>query len=417
MDNYISDETFIEDERIIEKSGVRRVFTPHTPINDISLFKGRTVEVRQILSTLNTPGQHVLLFGERGVGKSSLANVTSKQIVNITNKYLISKKCSKTDNFKTIVEKVLIFVGVNPLESRNSKRTEIGFSGAAFETSRELSGYEDRLNSPSWVAEKIKDANVLFLIDEFDSIKEESDKFKIAELVKLLSDYNSDIKLFIVGIAETSSKLTQGHPSVQRCLKEIKLQKMQNEELFRIIVDGERKLGIEFSRESRRRICVLSSGYAHFTHLIALKASEEAIINNQPYIDLPDVNRAIEKSVDECVDTLSTSYKDAISSFSASTIDKYRKILYAISLCNDEFIRSAEIRKEYSRIFKENITQGTLNNFLSKIVASDTSKLLKRLGKGVYRFNDPRMISYIKLIQSDLFAEYEMQLLREQGGL
>ncbi|WP_044267994.1 nSTAND1 domain-containing NTPase [Bacteroides timonensis] len=417
MDNYISDETFLEDERIIEKSGVRRVFTPHTPINDISLFKGRTVEVRQILSTLNTPGQHVLLFGERGVGKSSLANVTSKQIVNITNKHLISKKCSKTDNFKTIVEKVLIFVGVNPLESRNSKRTEIGFSGAAFETSRELSGYEDRLNSPSWVAEKIKDANVLFLIDEFDSIKEESDKFKIAELVKLLSDYNSDIKLFIVGIAETSSKLTQGHPSVQRCLKEIKLQKMQNEELFRIIVDGEQKLGIEFSRESRRRICVLSSGYAHFTHLIALKASEEAIINNQPYIDLPDVNRAIEKSVDECVDTLSTSYKDAISSFSASTIDKYRKILYAISLCNDEFIRSAEIRKEYSRIFKENITQGTLNNFLSKIVASDTSKLLKRLGKGVYRFNDPRMISYIKLIQSDLFAEYEMQLLSEQGGL
>lgn len=417
MDNYISDETFIEDERIIEKSGVRRVFTPHTPINDISLFKGRTVEVRQILSTLNTPGQHVLLFGERGVGKSSLTNVTSKQIVNITNKYLISKKCSKTDNFKTIVEKVLIHVGVNPLESRNSKRTEIGFSGAAFETSRELSGYEDRLNSPSWVAEKIKDANVLFLIDEFDSIKEESDKFKIAELVKLLSDYNSDIKLFIVGIAETSSKLTQGHPSVQRCLKEIKLQKMQNEELFRIIIDGERKLGIEFSRESRRRICILSSGYAHFTHLIALKASEEAIINNQPYIDLPDVNRAIEKSVDECVDTLSTSYKDAISSFSASTIDKYRKILYAISQCNDEFIRSAEIRKEYSRIFKDNITQGTLNNFLSKIVASDTSKLLKRLGKGVYRFNDPRMISYIKLIQSDLFAEYEMQLLREQGGL
>ena len=151
--------------------------------------------------------------------------------------------------------------------------------------------------------------------------------------------------------------------------------------------------------------------------MIALKASEEAIINNQPYIDLPDVNRAIEKSVDECVDTLSTSYKDAISSFSASTIDKYRKILYAISQCNDEFIRSAEIRKEYSRIFKDNITQGTLNNFLSKIVASDTSKLLKRLGKGVYRFNDPRMISYIKLIQSDLFAEYEMQLLREQGGL
>ena len=37
------------------ESGVRNVFTPHTPINQENLFRGRITEVQQILSTLNTP--------------------------------------------------------------------------------------------------------------------------------------------------------------------------------------------------------------------------------------------------------------------------------------------------------------------------------------------------------------------------
>jgi putative ribosome biogenesis GTPase RsgA len=48
------------------------VFTPHTPVNLVELFLGRTEEVQSIVAQINTPGQHSLLFGDRGVGKSSL---------------------------------------------------------------------------------------------------------------------------------------------------------------------------------------------------------------------------------------------------------------------------------------------------------------------------------------------------------
>ena len=34
------DETYYEDERKIQDSGVRDIFTPHTPIDQESLFKG-----------------------------------------------------------------------------------------------------------------------------------------------------------------------------------------------------------------------------------------------------------------------------------------------------------------------------------------------------------------------------------------
>src|SRR3989442_2618329 len=61
--------------RII-RSGVRDHFTPHKPINSEKLFFGRQAEVQRLLECMTTPGLHALLFGERGVGKSSLANIT-----------------------------------------------------------------------------------------------------------------------------------------------------------------------------------------------------------------------------------------------------------------------------------------------------------------------------------------------------
>lgn len=48
-------------------------FTPSKPIEAYTHLKGRDDEVKHILSTLTTAGQHCMIYGERGIGKSSLA--------------------------------------------------------------------------------------------------------------------------------------------------------------------------------------------------------------------------------------------------------------------------------------------------------------------------------------------------------
>lgn len=399
------DETYYEDEMKIQKSGVRNIFTPHTPIDQESLFKGRRTEVQQILSTLNTPGQHVLLFGDRGVGKSSLANISSKNLVEITGKKLIIKRCSKTDTFPSIFESVFEKIGINPYVSSRNKSYGVDKYGIAYKNEESEKGINAKLISPSWITEQLKDSNLLILIDEFDAIQEKEDKRKIAELIKLLSDYNSVCKLFIVGIAESADELTAGHPSVQRCLKEIKLSKMDMRELHGIILNGSERLKINFTRDAKFRICLLSSGYPHFTHLIALKASEEAIVKELNMIDIEDVNSAIEKSISDCENSLRLSYDETVQS--AKSLAIYRKILYATSFCYEEFIRSSDIRSIFSLLFEEELSQARLNNYLSKIVSSSNDKLLRRLAKGVYRFNDPRMSAYIRLVQSDMYSDKE----------
>lgn len=403
-----SEDVFYEDERRLKESGVRAVFTPHTPISQENLFRGRMAEVQQILSTLNTPGQHVLLFGDRGVGKSSLAYVTSNKLIKITEKELVIKRCSKSDSFCTIFENVLYKCGIDLSIQAKNASGNLSVNGMGYQESTERSGFLDKAQSPSWVCEKVKDSNILLLIDEFDSIQNSEDKHKVAELIKLLSDSNSSFKMFVVGIAESAEELTTGHPSVQRCLKEIKLSKMSQRELIDIINSGSTKLKLNFTRDAKFRIYRLSSGYPHFTHLIALKAAEIAIVKELTTVGIEEVNEAIEKSIIDCENSLRQSYEETVKS--SSTMVVYRKVLYATALCYDEFIRSKDIRFIYKLIFEEEITQQRLNQYLSKLVSNLNDKILRRLAKGVYRFTDPRMSSYIRLVQSDMYSDKEEEI-------
>lgn len=275
----------LESERKIVKSGVRKIFTPHTPIQSIELFFGREAEVSKLIKYLNTPGQHAILYGERGVGKSSLANITCKLLIeNLIDGSIFKKRCDSSDTFLTIVADPLKAVGIDisikEKETASGKAIggSFGISGEITdEQTSKMAGYSTSALSPSWVASKIQDIQGLLMIDEFDVIKNANDKRKIAELIKQLSDVNGSFKILVVGIAESAVELTAGHSSVQRCLKETRIGRMQDSELEKIITGGQHRLGITFSKEAIKRVVSVSSGYPHFTHLLALKAAEDAI--------------------------------------------------------------------------------------------------------------------------------------------
>ena len=52
-----------------------KVFTPAVPVSERELFSGRIDQLRRVFDAINQHGQHAIIFGERGVGKTSLANI------------------------------------------------------------------------------------------------------------------------------------------------------------------------------------------------------------------------------------------------------------------------------------------------------------------------------------------------------
>ena len=79
---------------------VSQVFTPGAPVDSYRLFAGRFDQVLDTVSAINQRGQHVVLYGERGVGKTSLANVMA-EILMEQNVHLavVMVNCAVADDF------------------------------------------------------------------------------------------------------------------------------------------------------------------------------------------------------------------------------------------------------------------------------------------------------------------------------
>src|SRR5579863_8175539 len=72
----------MEDERkYMLMAQVVNSFTPGSPIDHRDLFAGRKRQREKLMSTIFQKGEHAILFGERGVGKTSLANIMFDYLV------------------------------------------------------------------------------------------------------------------------------------------------------------------------------------------------------------------------------------------------------------------------------------------------------------------------------------------------
>ena len=386
----------------IAVSGVREVFTPAKPIDDARLFVGRRQEVQQVVEQLSTPGQHALLCGDRGVGKTSLAKYLVqlfKESMGFQSVFYVA--CATDSTFMNILEEPLRVGGcdIRVTGTTNSVEGKVA-AEANFRVIRgttELSAQQAETRSgaavgmtPTDVCRYLKNLSALLVVDEAERIKDSDTRVRLAELIKQLSDANAHFKVLIVGIGHTGADLVAQHESIGRCLPETHLGVMPQNELKEIVRSGSAKVGLVFDEDVIQAIAEVSGGYAHYTHLLALKCSEEVIASRHNRVDMPVLKLAMGLAMSEAEESLSTAYGDATRS---SANEKSRVILKAAVMLNKiEFTRS-ELNDKVRAISRENIVQ----SYLNRLVSPDGHTILRRMKNGVYRFADPRMPGYVKI--------------------
>ena len=392
-------------ERAIAAKKVRHVFTPHQPISNVELLYGRRHEVRMLIEHMNTPGQHAILYGERGVGKSSLANVVANLFLgSITGGHPYIKRCDSADTFESIVEEPLQDAepkfGLTQVERQRNRGRKAGLKLPIAEAGldsaqqvKETYSYNRPL-SPSAVAKAMKGLQGILLIDEADAISNPHDHAKLAEMIKHLSDSGASFKVLVVGIAETGEALTAGHPSVQRCLKETRLGRMTDDELRQIVDGGAEKLGLRFESDAIDAIVRLSSGYPHFTHLLALKCAEEAVASGRDTISRDDLPAAMSLAVEDAAGTLRRVYDDAVTS---AATEMYRAVVIAAASIGQVEFTAQELRQAVAQRIGRPMSQAALGNYLGRLISWDHGKILRRVATGVYSFDDPRMSSFVRI--------------------
>ena len=377
---------------------LNQVFSPSTPIQEKDFFFGRMSQLEKIIEAINEKGQHAILYGERGVGKTSLANTMNKSFTNV---FPVKVTCDRKDSFKSLWESAFEKIQFSKTNSgigfNAEKMTEIVDMEEHITTIQNLKTNHiiTLLNSFG------EDFKLMFIFDEFDNINNEKTRASFADLIKSLSDNNINTTIILVGIADNIESLIGNHQSLERCLKQVKLPRMGKDECEEIIDNGIKKLGLKIDKSVREKIIEFSSGFPHYVHLLCKYGCRELINNERITFSEAYLTIAINKGIDNTSEQLRISYRKAI--LSSNSSEKWKFLLHACANCNlDEFnsFSISDIVKKYNSLTKSNSKNNNLNYNLNKLATESRGEILAKLGKGMstrYTFKNPMMRAFIKL--------------------
>ncbi|MBU2541337.1 MAG: AAA family ATPase [Candidatus Omnitrophica bacterium] len=376
-----------------------RFFSPSTPIDKRSLFSGRDYQLDRVIDLIFARGQHSVIYGERGVGKTSLANILQEVLEPLAkHKILCSRvNCDISDSFSSLWSKTLNNV------SLIMEEPSIGFSQQSKET---LVSLKDLVVKENGIKiedirklQQIKDISFVFIFDEFDRIKKGKVTALLADTIKMLSDYSIDVTIILIGVADSIEELVKEHASIDRSLVQILMPRMKSDELSGIINSAVQELKMSIDPKVKQEIVRLSQGLPHYTHLVGLAATRKALQSQRLNITDTDLFEGINDAINDAQQIIINAYTKATTSPRKDTL--FKQVLFACALCQvDElgYFAPADVREPLERIVKHKVNIATFNRHLSDFCSEKRGFTLVKTGgkrRYRYRFKNPLLQPYV----------------------
>jgi Cdc6-like AAA superfamily ATPase len=361
---------------------IQETFSPHSPIDQETLFAGRYETIDRIIDTVFQRGRHAILYGERGVGKTSLANIIKDKIFTKTATIkVIKRNCTNAHNFRLIWQHALDdyiidgkgpdkFLGKNPNPYDIYKILEL-----LPKTERQI-----------------------FIFDEFDRIRDQDTFTTMADTIKYLADYHSRATVIIVGVADSVTGLFGGHPSIQRNVQQIRVPRMSASELTGIIDKRMPILGMHMNQKTINLTIELSQGLPAYTHLIGQNSAVAAAKRHSVEITTVDFDDSIGVCISEADETVRETYLKAVRS--TKPTNKYKEALLACALAkgNDKgYFSAAGVRDAYTKIKEMPVDIPYFARHIKAFCHTDRGPALEKVGNPKsyeYRFTDPLIRPY-----------------------
>jgi Cdc6-like AAA superfamily ATPase len=359
------------------RTKIFNIFLPGTPITDFDFFAGRKQQMNAGTSAIMQHGRHAILFGERGVGKTSLAQVLVE--LQRGNGYRTLKEgtidCDESDDFSSLWHKVFCDLSIS---------------------------YEnlDTLISPDDVRVVLSslDSPSLIVLDEVDQLIDESAKSLLAATIKNLSNHRTNATLLLVGVADSVNELIVEQKSAERALVQVRMPRMSPDELFVIINKGLEELEMTIEPLAKSMIVTLSQRFPFYTHSFGLYGGLKAIDAGRRHIRKEDVIGAILDVVLNA-ENIRRAYHTATKSTQSKS--RYDLALLACALASQDemgFFPAAEMCKWMAALLGREYDIPRYVHYLAEFSEPKRGKVLDKVGtKGnvLYRFADPLMQPFV----------------------
>jgi hypothetical protein len=305
-----------------------KVFTPGAPIMVRHFLFGRDQELSDLKNYLNRAGLHPIVIGNRGVGKTS---VVIQSLANISPPP-IRINCIPGLTFPRLAMEILrkLDVSINEIESSKEISTSLNGKASPFRIGIEASSEIKTIHKEQGPASQSYDALSVFeylrvrgdkrviVLDEYDAVSSGSQEFhsSIAYLIKLLSDHANEceVRLIIVGVAQSSKDLLGKHESIERSAREIYLNPLRHQDILLFLNEAETRLRIKFEQKIKDEISRDSAGYPYYAHLVGLECVDAMRIRDKRsrQITESDYTLAINRAIKHAFRSELRKYQSAI---------------------------------------------------------------------------------------------------------
>ncbi len=380
---------------------INRAFNPAAPIDRKDLFQGRQQQIQAVLGAINQSGQHLVIYGERGVGKTSLANMIALNLRNPLNVIMAPHiNCTSIRSYSELWE---------------AQFTEIAFKASQLNLSlpvstRSLVRQIEKGECPEidqhlvrrLITGLIDSMEVVLIFDEFDSLEDIDTKLAMAETIKLFSDRKVDCTIVLVGVSEDVEKLIEGHRSIERCIAQVKMPRMSRDEVEDIVSATLAKPEIEMAVDdsSLHEISRIAKGLPHFAHQIGLHSALKAIAESSRRVTLAHVDAGIALALESTQGSILNAYQRAITSTAKSL---YKEVLLACALAEcDEFgcFAPKDVRSPLAKVLGRDYKVESFARHLHSFCKDERGPMLMLAnlpGRARFRFANPLLEPFVLL--------------------
>lgn len=361
---------------------------------------------------LRERGGQVLLHGDTGVGKSSLLKYAAED----EELDLLVVEClsshSYDDLIETAVRKVVDVREVARTENRNLEATA-GASGKWFSLitlKGEVKGGKGSSKSFEVVEQSPldvlltameKSGKKLFVLDNFQNVKDENTRTLVAQTMELMSDRandTGDIKTVVIGIADDAVSLIGGSGSYRRRTTEIGVPRMPDDEIREIFSKGFDLLDVTVPDDVIDQLVFFSDGFPYFAHLLGLYVARAARSKGSEVTD-----EVLESALARAIQAVDESFSDRVRAAreAGGGVRPRKRIMEILADSPQRVWKASEVIAEWERRYDDPRSDyAFLHVALAQLMKDKHGAILKRRGprnKYIYQFADPQMRPFLRI--------------------
>lgn len=372
-----------------QRTLLSNAFRPHAPIEDPNSFVGRQNELERVREALDSAGQHVVLYGERGCGKTSLANVATTGIQRI------QVFCEETASFASLLRDTAL-----KYQASHPQKVTFDAVNDAIIT-RGMTLPVSRLTGNLFLQLLIPDEQVCIVYDELDRVQDKSLILSLAELAKNAATNHSNVTFVMVGADETADGLLAGHLSNFRNLRQVPLTRMSITELNGILNRGEVVLSITFDATVRHEMVEMSDQMPYYLHLLATSATRFALSRDSSVVEAEDLRAATLATARDVDHSLREMYEFAALSEKGSSV--YRRLIWAMASMDGSACSVGTINERANTIARnegaDEVSPQALGAGLKRLMSNAKNEIVVQVMPGNYKFKHPLMKGFVRLVR------------------